>query len=91
MTDRERINAALEYAARYAGYDGAHHKDWVIDQMVRALTGCPMIQETAKDVNDDTYTYLAQGKSQEYKELIAAIKFGADGADTFDWNEGIPP
>jgi hypothetical protein len=30
---------ALEIARRYGGIDGAHHKDWVIDQMVRALTG----------------------------------------------------
>jgi len=33
------IIAALDIARRYAGNDGAHHKDWVIDQMVRALTG----------------------------------------------------
>lgn len=30
---------ALEIALRYGGIDGAHHKAWVIDQMVRALTG----------------------------------------------------
>ena len=30
---------ALEIARSYGGIDGAHHKDWVIDQMVRALTG----------------------------------------------------
>ena len=33
-----RIQAALELA-RVGQYDGAHHKTWVIDQMVRALTG----------------------------------------------------
>ena len=26
-------------AVQYGGNDGAHHKDWVIDQMVRALAG----------------------------------------------------
>jgi hypothetical protein len=31
--------SALENAERYGGIDGAHHKTWVIDQMVRALTG----------------------------------------------------
>ena len=40
MTDpKDRIEAALETARWGAGFDGAHHKDWVIDQMVRALTG----------------------------------------------------
>ena len=31
--------SAVDYAGRYGGIDGAHHKTWVIDQMVRALTG----------------------------------------------------
>jgi hypothetical protein len=31
--------AALDNACSYGGIDGAHHKTWVIDQMVRALTG----------------------------------------------------
>jgi hypothetical protein len=38
VTDREKIDAALEVAYRYGGTDGAHHKAWIIDQMVRALT-----------------------------------------------------
>lgn len=28
---------ALEMAMEYGGFDGAHHKMWVIDQMVRNL------------------------------------------------------
>lgn len=39
MTNKERINKALEVAFQYAGYDGSPHKMWVIDQMIRALTG----------------------------------------------------
>lgn len=34
-----RCVEALEIARHYGGIDGAHHKEWVIDQMVRALTG----------------------------------------------------
>ena len=34
-----RMNKALEVAQNYGGIDGAHHKTWVIDQMVRALCG----------------------------------------------------
>lgn len=30
---------ALEVARRFGGIDGNHHKNWVIDQMVRELTG----------------------------------------------------
>lgn len=33
------IDKALNIAFRYAMIDGAHHKTWAIDQMVRALMG----------------------------------------------------
>lgn len=35
----ERVEAALEMVLRYGGIDGSHHKDWVLDQVVRVLTG----------------------------------------------------
>lgn len=38
MTDAERVDAALNIAFSNAGFDGGHHKQWVIDQMIRALT-----------------------------------------------------
>ena len=37
--DSEYINAALKIPYRYGCIDGAHHKMWVIDQIVRALCG----------------------------------------------------
>ena len=33
------VSVALEIARRFGGTDESHHKSWVIDQMVRALTG----------------------------------------------------
>lgn len=36
MTPEEKIEKALDMA-EYGGFDGGHHKMWVIDQMVRAL------------------------------------------------------
>ena len=38
-TPVERIEQAIDLAVQYGGIDGAHHKSWVIDQMVRALAG----------------------------------------------------
>jgi hypothetical protein len=32
-----RITSALTIAASYGQIDGEHHKEWAIDQMVRAL------------------------------------------------------
>lgn len=37
----ERIDNALSLALNYGQIDGGHHRVWVIDQMVRALTGTP--------------------------------------------------
>ncbi len=39
MDAEKRVERALEYAFTYANIDGAHHKQWCIDQMVRALCG----------------------------------------------------
>lgn len=91
MSDNERIKTALDFAIRYGGIDGAHHKTWVIDQMVRALTGCPMVTKTAKDSTGKPHTYEIQGESDEYLNLVADACDGEDGPDTYDWDEGIAP
>lgn len=36
--DSESIETALGIAENFGQDDGAHHKAWVIDQMIRALT-----------------------------------------------------
>lgn len=60
---------ALALAFRYGGIDGAHHKAWVIDQMIRALAG----------------------SEERYRVFIAAAKWGEDGPDTYEWDEGVAP
>ena len=42
MTARERIDDALDLITRYGGIDGDHHKQWVLDQVVRTLIGSPL-------------------------------------------------
>jgi len=87
----KRIEEALDMARQYGGTDGAHHKAWVIDQMVRALTGCPMVEKTAKDPAGKTYTYEDRGESQEYRDWVTGTKDGEDGPETYYWDEGIAP
>ncbi len=84
MTESDRIERALEYAAQYGTTDGEHHKAWVIDQMVRALTGCPMTELTSKfpDAHGNAYTYTGQGESGAYREFLAVSP---------SWEEGIAP
>ena len=87
----ERIKMALGLAVQYGQIDGDHHKAWVIDQMVRALTGCPEITKTATDHRGEEFNYDALGESDEYLHFIAEAKDGRDGPDTYSWNEGIAP
>lgn len=57
--ERERADRAIELAVRYGGIDGAHHKAWVIDQMVRSLAGDRYadVVRDAKAGNDGPETY----------------------------------
>lgn len=81
VSQSDRIAMALRLAESFGGIDGDHHKTWVIDQMVRALTGCPMVTKSAVDYKGEPYTYEAQGESPEYGAFI-----GGEG-----WDEGIAP
>jgi hypothetical protein len=80
---RTRVYEALELAMDYGAIDGDHHKMWVIDQMVRTLTGCPFEKVTAIDCRGVEYTYDVLGKNEEYIELIRQY--------TYEWDEGIAP
>lgn len=86
-----RIEKALELAIQYGRIDGDHHKAWVIDQMVRALTGCPMEKKETKDCNGVDYDYDAQSECDEYIKLVKDTCDGKDGPDTYDWDVGIAP
>lgn len=53
------VQEAISLAVRYGGHDEAHHKAWVIDQMVRVLAGdryAEIVRE-AKAGDDDPETY----------------------------------
>jgi hypothetical protein len=86
VTDAERIAKALEFPNQYGYIDGAHHKQWVIDQMVRALTGCPMVSRRGVDINGVEYNYEVQGESAEYLEWV-----GEPDDDFEGWDVGIAP
>jgi hypothetical protein len=55
-TPEERIELALSFAPA-GSYDGGHHKMWVIDQMVRALTGCPSLNDYELGESDEYHQF----------------------------------
>lgn len=89
------IEKAIEYAHRYGQIDGAHHKQWVIDQMVRALLECPIQEETAES-NGKEYKYTYQGESFKYKKMIKDYEYLSDEGKyeeekIYEWDIGIAP
>lgn len=77
----QRIERALDFARRYASTDGEAHKMWIIDQMARALTGCPLETVTKSNWKGDEYSFEAQGENDAYR-LVSG---------EWDWVEGIAP
>lgn len=91
-TPEECIQKALAIAVQFGGIDGSHHRAWAIDQMVRALTACPLEQVTAVIQHSGTsYSFMKQGESDAYKKLVADACNGEDGPETYDWDVGIAP
>lgn len=78
----ERVKAAIEAVFDWGGFDGAHHKQYAIDQVLRALTGCPA---------NDAHGYAYYGKNDEYRQKIADFCDGVDGPNTYKWDEGVAP
>jgi len=57
------VERAIDIAQQYGAIDGDHHKMWVIDQMVRALTGDGYEEWVTKfrDGEDGPDTYAWDG------------------------------
>lgn len=87
----ERIRKALDIIAYGGGIDGAHHKQWCLDQVVRALTGAKLSKMEAVDCNDKPYEYMTQDVSREYLKWVEEFNAGEDGPETYSWDEGIAP
>lgn len=55
----------LNMIEKYGGIDGSHHKQWLLDQIVRLIT---------KD---------------GYDKWVETYEDGEDGANTYEWDEGV--
>lgn len=79
QTTEQRVEVALDFIMRYSGFDGGHHKQWCIDQVVRILhDGVP----------DGRGGFT---KTEEYEAFVTAACDGVDGPNTYAWDEGCPP
>lgn len=90
--DAGKIKWALDYIMAYGGIDGAHHKDWVLDQVVRILNGTRIETCVAKwDCGTENLRFNTLEPSQDYIDWVDELKSGCDGPETYGYDEGIPP
>jgi hypothetical protein len=95
VTDRHPMSptdGALLFICLYGGFDGAHHKDWVLDQVARILNGAPIIVKEARWDNGHSELRYSVGTSEQYEKWVHSVIFpdGADGED-YGYSKGIAP
>lgn len=76
----DRIDAAVEVISRYGMFDGAHHKQWVLDQAVRAMLGEEGYEQWVKEMNTDSEDY--DGLDPDDPDYEPEYE---------PWDVGIPP
>ena len=90
--DYDRGSWAMYFLECYGGIDGAHHKDWVLDQMARAMKGTSIIIKLAKWSNGQQEYRISTGEpSEEYLAWVKEMCAGEDGENTYSYDEGIAP
>jgi hypothetical protein len=86
-----RIRKALILAMRQGNIGESQHKAYVIDQMVRALTGCYDVHTISFDARGKPYEYDVNQDTEDYRQFVAAARYGDDGPDSCEWDTGVAP
>lgn len=79
-----RVCSALSVAAQYGGDPDPRHKMWVLDQMVRELTGCRWVTESLTDDRGNVER-KRMDESADYHDFLE--KAGHRSG----WSRGTPP
>lgn len=85
---------ALLWIFKYDGFDGAHHKDWVLDQVARILNGAPVTAVKASWTDHPDELRFSVGTSEQYDQWVALCRGDKDtatGEYEYDHSVGIPP
>lgn len=83
---------ALWYIGSYGGFDGEHHKAWVLDQVARILHGTPVIRREARWSNGESELRVRLDEpTAAYRKWVRELCDGEDGPDTYDYDEGVAP
>ena len=82
MTDQQKLQAIDSLIICYGGIGGGHHMQWLLDQIVRIMCGCPLIETT------DWY-----GENDAYRAWVADYESagGSEDPGSYEWDKGIAP
>jgi hypothetical protein len=86
--ERSPTEWALQLIERYGQIDGAHHKQWVIDQVARVLLGAPVEVVEARWTDYPPEERFTVGTCTAYEEWVRGQRSGADGPETYGYDEG---
>lgn len=93
--DKTREQWALDYIMTYGSIDGAHHKDWVLDQVARILHGTPVICKEARWEGGHTELRFETGEpTQAYLDWVAEARGEYDEENDeyeYEYSEGWAP
>jgi len=92
--DYTQSDWAMYFIEYFGQYDGAHHKQWVLDQVARILKGSPITIDEARWSNGTTEYRVSVGDpSSEYEEWVRDMLGDCDddGEYEYEYDEGIPP
>ena len=82
----------LLWIEMYGGIDGAHHKNWLLDQIARILHGTKVIAKLAEWDNGQQELRFELGEATpEYHKWVAEICAGEDGPNTYSYDTGVAP
>ena len=82
----------LLWIGMYGTIDGAHHKDWLLDQIARILNDVEIIINEVKWANSPTeYRFSLGSETKKYKDWVKKMCSGEDGPNTYTYNVGIAP
>ncbi len=78
---------AMYFITNYGGFDGSHHKNWVLDHIARILLGTPVyVREARWESGSREYRVSLGEPSARYHQWVASII-----SDGFEYDVGIPP
>lgn len=84
----------MDFVEKYSQIDGAHHKQWVLDQVARILKGTHVIVTVAKwDDGSQEYRIRLAPPSEQYLQWVDDMLGSTDEQNNreYSYDEGIAP